>query len=192
MKKRYFNFWYVSVILYSSAIVVCAEKNNDRERGQRTAQYRKSINERKKKQRWLWNAAKIVGPLGLMALGAYQWYKSSSINIEQQTITPPPVPLITQEISFQPQQPETALPTLMEPKKQLATPEDVAKYFKASKAYGASAVYFSILALFDPFFYPYVAAMYMGSLYYGFKGVQPRLNPIVLDEIRIITDELPY
>jgi hypothetical protein len=177
MKKGYFNLWCLSVVFFSSAIVVCAENNNNRE-----------LNRRKKKQQWLWNTAKIMGPLGLglIALGAYQWYKSSPINAEQQIITPPPVPsntpvpLNTQEISF------------VEPKKQIATPEDVAKYFKASKAYGASAVYFTILALFDPFFYPYVAATYMGSLYYGIKGVQPRLYPVSLKEITITPPDLPY
>jgi hypothetical protein len=178
------------MLLCSLAIVVCAEKNNDRELDQRITQNRKTINERQNKQRWLWNAAKIVGPLGLMALGAYQWYKSSPINIEQQTITLPPVPLITQEAPSITQ--EIPLLTSVEPKKQLATPEDVAKYFKASKAYGASAVYFSILALFDPFFYPYVAATYMGSLYYGLKGVQPRLYPVSLQEIIITPPDLPY
>ncbi len=165
MKKAYFNLWCISVVLFSSAMVVCAENNN------------RELDRRTKKQRWLWNSAKIVGPLGLlMALGAYQWYNSSALPIIQET-------------SFQSQQPEI---TSVEPKKQIATPEDVAKYFKASKAYGASAVYFSILSLFDPFFYPYVAATYMGSLYYGIKGVQPRLNPVALDQIIITPPDFPY
>ena len=154
------------MVLFSSAIIICAENNNSKELDQRIAQYKKVINERQNKQRWLWNAASVVGPLGLVALGVYQWYKSSPINVEKS------------KMSFQRQQPEREL--------------DVTKYFKASKAYGASAVYFSILSLFDPFFYPYVAATYMGSLYYGIKGVRPRLNSVALDEIIITPLDFPY
>jgi hypothetical protein len=181
MKKRNLSFWCLIVSLCFLANVVCTEKENIIVRNalnEKSTQQRNVIKERQKQQ-WLWNTAKIVGPLGLMAFTAYQLFKSSPIVVEQSMTVP-----------LAPTQQETFTPV-----KQYYQPlikEDILKYKQASKAYGAAAVWFSITALFDPFFYPYAAVNFMGSLYYGVKSLQLPLKPVVLEDIIIFPPDMPY
>jgi hypothetical protein len=204
MKKGYCNLWFISLLLCSSSIVVCSEKEHDlvkEELYEKIAQQRKIIKDRQKQQ-WLWNMAKIVGPLGLMAFTAYQLFKpASNIIIEQPTQSVIDVPSFTTNLlepsqliqqDFQVAEQKLFTPVEQQ-KKQPLTKEEVLKYKQASHAYGAGAAYFSIASfLFGKFYYPYAAANFMVSLYYGIKSLQLPLKPVVLKDITIIPDELPY
>jgi hypothetical protein len=192
MKKIYQSMWIMSVLFYSLVNVVCAENEHDFAKeeemyqlavrnalSEKIAQKRKTIQERPRQQ-LLWKVANIIGPLGLMTLALYQWLKPASTIIEYpiaertQNNLPlvEPLPMTQQETSHQTEQQylELFVPVVQENKPLIK--EDVSKYTQASKAYGAAAVWFTLNALFDPFFYPYVAATYIGSLYYGVKELQ--------------------
>jgi len=206
MKKGYCNLWFLSLFLCSLEMAVCSEKEHDL--------VKKEIIKERHKQQWLWDMAKVVGPLGLMRFTAYQLFKPSTI-IEQRTQSVIDVPnssnflaqngvpvgtplqeslaFTQQETVFQPQQPEIKLLAPMEQQKQSLTKEEILKYKQASHAYGVGAAYFSFVSFwFGKFFYPYAAANFMVSLYYGIKSLQLPLKPVVLKDINIIPDELPY
>jgi hypothetical protein len=123
-----------------------------------------------------------------MTFDMYQWFRSSPTITE--SLIESSVPM-QQEIPIQHKQLELELLSV-EQHNQPLIKADVSKYKQASKAYGAATVYFSLVALFDPFFYPYAAVNFMGSLYYGIKSLQLPLKPVVLKDISIIPDELPY
>lgn len=191
MKKRYHSFLIMSILWGSLITVVCTDNEYDFAKeddtyqlvlrnalNERIAQKRKTIQERPKQQ-WLWNTARIVGPLGLMALGAYQWLNRAPTveqSIQEFKQNNPPfvelLPIIQEETSqhIVQQAEESFVPVIQEHQPLIRA--DVSKYRQASKAYGAAAVWFTLNALFDPFFYPYVAATYIGSLYYGVKGLR--------------------
>lgn len=160
-------------------------------------------------EQWLWNTVKIIGPLAVVGLIAYKLFATSptevkslidtetilsnTSNIIQPDMPPLPLPEAKSLIETETILPETS--TVIEPIIQPSLPltkEEIQKYRKASKAYGATTVWFAINALFDPFFYPYVAATFLGSLYYGVKGLNLNLKPISLEQIRILPEELPY
>jgi len=209
MKKAYCNFWFVSLLLCSLVTVVCSEKEYESAKAElreTMAQQRTMIKERQKKQQWLWDMAKIVGPLGLMAFTAYQLLKpaSSYTNLLVQNEAMAGIPLqkslvpMQQEIPSQliqpvPQVVEQKLFTPVEQQKQPLTKEEVLKYKQASHAYGVGAAYFSITSfLFGKFFYPYAAANLMVSLYYGIKSLQLPLKPVVLKDITVLPPDMPY
>lgn len=129
----------------------------------------------------LWNTAKIVGPIALAALAAYKIFAISSAEpvVPAEVFTTDTRPILPQILE------EKIIPTIptMLPKKTQPVvtvaqpslpliPEEIQKYRQASNAYGKIAVWFAVNALFDPFFYPYVAATFLGSVYYGVKGIQ--------------------
>jgi len=57
---------------------------------------------------------------------------------------------------------------------------------------GSTAAWFAINALVDPLFYPYAAATFLGSLYYGAKSLNLDLKPVSFEQIKIVPEELPY
>jgi hypothetical protein len=163
-------------------------------------QQRDIINDRSTEQ-WLWNTAKIVGPIAVAGLIAYKFFATSPTEIkpliETNTILPDTSTIIkpdvqdllplTKPLEIEP----AAIQTDMQHRLPL-TKEEIQKYRNASKAYGVTTVWLAINALFDPFFYPYVAATFLGSLYYGVKGLDFKFKPISLEQIKIVPEEFPY
>ncbi len=133
-------------------------------------------------EKWLWDTAKIVGPIAVAGLIAYKIFAASPAEIQPPLIEPKiSIPEASTAIVKHDAQP--ALPL---------TKEEIQKYRSASKAYGVTAAWFAVNALFDPFFYPYAAATLLGSMYYGVKGLDLTFKPISLEQIKIVPEELPY
>jgi hypothetical protein len=164
-------------------------------------------------QNWLWNAAKVVGTVALMGFAVYSFFQASPAKI-----TNPPtfidldVNKSTEVVNesfekvsevnnnFQPTREDLRGFIASQDVNQFqnVTPkmslERYEKYKNASNAYGTATVWFSLAAFINPVFVPYAMATYVGSLYYGAKALQPNvnLNPISLEHIKIIPEELPY
>jgi len=143
-------------------------------------------------QKWLWDTAKVIGPIAIAGLVAYKFFASSPTAVQIQL--EPQKPLIKL------QEPQTILQLQPTPQSTQVTAqpsipltkEEVQKYRSASKAYGATAAWFAINALVDPLFYPYAAATFLGSLYYGAKSLNLDLKPVSFEQIKIVPEELPY
>ena len=132
-------------------------------------------------QQWLWNLTKVMGPVAVIGITAYQIFKASLLQTKQ------PSGLVESQVypvMFD------VVPDIIQKKEQPLLKEDVSKYVNASKAYGAATVWFALNALFNPFFYPYAATTFLGSVYYGVKSIQQ--YPVDLEKISIIPPDMPY
>lgn len=128
-------------------------------------------------RQWLWNTAKVIGPLAMMGFVAYQLLKSPSEIIELPKI---------KEVKVTPAQ------------QQPLTKEQYEKYKNAANIYGYTTVALSWAMLLSgsPLFVPIIAASYGGALYNSMKGLQLKLQPYVypisLEQIQIKPEEMPY
>lgn len=162
---------------------------------QHIAQQREIINE-PSRQQWLWDMAKIIGPIAMLSFAAYQFFKSppiadQSLALNQQPEAPE-VFLSTQEPLIQGMLSEQ---TVMPPTQQPLTKEEYEKYKKAARKFGNTTL-FLVGTLFltgNPALYPFIAASYVGTWYSAMKALKlPQLHPVALEEITIIPPELPY
>ena len=124
--------------------------------------------EKQRAQRWFWNTARVLGPLGVMGYAAYQLLKPSSAIV--------------------------GLPQT----KEVKAIEQYEKYKNAANMYGYTTVFLSWAMLLSgtPLFVPFIAASYGGVLYNSMKGLQLKLQPYVypisLEHIQIKPAEMPY
>lgn len=155
------------------------------------AEQRTIINARSFEQR-LWDAAKVIGPLAMMAFGAYQWFKLPTEPLVQKL----PQPLTTEKYVEQPkiiEQPEESklIPIQTSVKKDVITPvssvqmpsqpltkEEYEKYKKKANAFGIMTAYwvFAHSLLGGQLFYPYIAMYSMAGVYNAAKALQIKLK----------------
>jgi p-aminobenzoyl-glutamate transporter AbgT len=133
--------------------------------------------QRSQSMKWLWNTARVFGPLVVMGYVVYQSLKPSSKMIGSLSIT---------EVKITPAQ------------QQSLTKEQYEKYKNAGNRFGYTTVLLSWAMLLSgtPLFIPFIAASYGGALYNGMKGLQlsikPYVYPISLEQIQIKPAEMPY
>ncbi len=160
MKKKYVSFLFTTLLIVVSGRLAFGVIEEKKERQQIDEQRKNNIARKGVAQKWLWNSAKVVGAVALVGLAVYSFFQTSPAT------TPMLLP-VTGDVSL------PLLSPHVEPKSvPNLTKEQYEKYKRASNAYGAAAIWFSLLAVIDyPFFVPYAAVTYLGSLYYGAKAL---------------------